>query len=151
MEGQQIQGASSSRRSPPLRNDGRHSRKHQQKGLLLSAVWLVQPIRLKPVILGVQYVRLGSSEGKPADFDDATYFALMSKHLAPHPNTCIPPVPSDPVSIQVSPGAIMVAIRSFPNGSAGGPDRIKPQHLKDIVQGVNIAEDSPFLCFDRVS
>ena len=40
----------------------------------------------------------------------------------------------------------MAAIRSFPNGSAGGPDRLKPQHLKDMVQGVDIAEDSPFLC-----
>ena len=40
----------------------------------------------------------------------------------------------------------MAAIRSFPKGSAGGPDRLKPQHLKDMVQGVEIAEDSPFLC-----
>ena len=40
----------------------------------------------------------------------------------------------------------MAAIRSFPNGSAGGPDRLKPQHLKDVIQGVDIVEDSPFLC-----
>ena len=40
----------------------------------------------------------------------------------------------------------MAAIRSFPNESAGGSDRLKPQHLKDMVQGVDIPEDSPFLC-----
>ena len=42
--------------------------------------------------------------------------------------------------------AIMAAIRSFPNGMAGGPDRLKPQNLKDMVQGVDILEHSPFLC-----
>ncbi len=26
------------------------------------------------------------------------------------------------------------AIRSFPCGSAEGPDRLRPQHLKDVVQ-----------------
>ena len=74
-----------------------------------------------------------------------TLHALMSKHPVPHPSTFIPPVPSDPVSIQVSPGAIMAAIRSFPNGSAGGPDWLKPQHLNDMVQGVDIAEESSIL------
>ena len=26
------------------------------------------------------------------------------------------------------------AIKYFPNGSAGGPDRLRPQHLKDMLQ-----------------
>ena len=30
--------------------------------------------------------------------------------------------------------AVVRAIRSFPNGSAGGPDLLRPQHLKDILQ-----------------
>ena len=28
---------------------------------------------------------------------------------------------------------ILKAIRSFPNGSTGGPDGLKPQHLKDMI------------------
>ena len=39
----------------------------------------------------------------------------------------------------------MAAIWSFPNGSAGGPDKLRPQHLKDLAQGVEIPEESPFL------
>ena len=30
------------------------------------------------------------------------------------------------------------------NGSAGGLDMLNPQHLKDLVQDVEIVEDSPF-------
>ena len=36
------------------------------------------------------------------------------------------------------------AIRSFPCGSAGGPDCLRPQHLKDILQSAR-DDDSPFL------
>lgn len=35
-------------------------------------------------------------------------------------------------------------IQSFPNGSAGGPDKLKPQHLKDLVQDVQPEDDPPF-------
>ena len=38
------------------------------------------------------------------------------------------------------------AIRSFPCGSAGGPDKLRPQHLKDLLQHVGEDDlDSPFL------
>ena len=33
----------------------------------------------------------------------------------------------------VSEGDVMEAIRSFPKGSAGGPDGLRPQHLQDMV------------------
>ena len=33
----------------------------------------------------------------------------------------------------VSVEEVIKAIRSFPNGSAGGPDGLRPQHLKDMV------------------
>ena len=29
---------------------------------------------------------------------------------------------------------IINVIRSFPNGSAGGPDGLRPQHLKDMIR-----------------
>ena len=38
----------------------------------------------------------------------------------------------------------MAAIGSFPNGSAGSPDGSSHSTFKDMVQGVDIAEDSPF-------
>ena len=54
-------------------------------------------------------------------------------HPHPHPDTSIPPPPSDVPAITVSEEEIVRAIRSFPNGSAGGPDGLRPQHLKDMT------------------
>ena len=67
--------------------------------------------------------------------NEETYAALKAKHPAPHPGTCFPspPVSAD-LSFQVTPHDVLATIRSFPNGSAGGPDRLLPQHLKDLVQ-----------------
>jgi len=52
-----------------------------------------------------------------------------------HPNSAIPPLQEDflPNPISVTAKDIVKAIRSFPNGSAGGPDGLKPQHLKDMI------------------
>lgn len=38
-----------------------------------------------------------------------------------------------PVPLEVSPSDIISAIQSFPAGSAGGPDGLRPQHLKDLI------------------
>ena len=35
--------------------------------------------------------------------------------------------------VSVSMENVANAIRSFPNGSAGGPDGLRPQHLKDMT------------------
>ena len=37
------------------------------------------------------------------------------------------------VPIQVSEDQVAKAILSFPCGSAGGPDGLRPQHLKDMI------------------
>ena len=39
----------------------------------------------------------------------------------------------------------MRAIRSFPNGSAGGPCRLRPQHLKDMLQSCGDDPEAPLL------
>jgi len=50
----------------------------------------------------------------------------------PAPSTVVPP-------LQVFP----VVIHSFPNGSAGGPDSLRPQNLKDLLLGA--PNDHPLL------
>ena len=50
-----------------------------------------------------------------------------------------------PDLLEVSPSTILAAIKSFPNGSAGSPDKLTPQHLKDLVQGLDTSDESPFL------
>ena len=79
-------------------------------------------------------VRLACSEDTIADMSEATFSALQQKHPSPHPDSSIPPLPQDFAhTVSVSLEEVANAIRSFPNGSAGGPDGLRPQHLKDMV------------------
>ena len=80
-------------------------------------------------------VKLTCSEDTIADMSIATLSALQQKHPYPHPDSCIPPLPQDSVAhtVSVSVEEVAKAIRLFPNGSAGGPDGLRPQHLKDMV------------------
>lgn len=79
-------------------------------------------------------VRLACSEDSVADMSPATFAALQERHPPPHPHTAIPP-PIDSANdcVAATPEAVASAIRSFPNGSAGGPDGLRPQHLKDLT------------------
>ncbi len=81
-------------------------------------------------------IRLASSDDVLADFSDETYEALQSKHPLIHPDSHIPSPPEmgAPNIFEVSRVDVIQAIRSFPCGSAEGPDRLRPQHLKDVVQ-----------------
>ena len=79
-------------------------------------------------------VRLACSEDSCAEMSDSTLKALQQKHPAPHPDSSIPPPPQDPIlPTSVTEEEVLQAIRSFPNGSAAGPDGLRPQHLKDMT------------------
>ena len=78
-------------------------------------------------------VRLACSDDSLADMTKATYTALQQKHPVPHPHSSIPQLLDRFSMSPVSEGEITQAIKSFPNGSAGGPDGLRPQHLKDLI------------------
>ena len=62
--------------------------------------------------------------------------ALRSKHPAAHPDTSLPSAPKEEAleaALVVSEREMFQAIRSFPRGSAGGPDGLRPQHLVDMT------------------
>ena len=83
-------------------------------------------------------VRLACSEDSLAEKCDATFSALEQKHPSPHPDSSIPPTPDVlSNSMDVSEAEVVGAIRSFPCGSAGGPDGLRPQHLKDLINHGN--------------
>ena len=67
-------------------------------------------------------VRLASPEDSVVEPNDRILQALKEKHPAPHPNYSPPPAPAEGQAVQVSPEEVARAIRSFPCGSAGGPD-----------------------------
>ena len=79
-------------------------------------------------------VRLACSEDSFADLSNDTIAALKSKHPAPHPDTKIPmPPDASNVPVPIAEEEVARAVHSFPNGSAGGPDGLRPQHLKDLI------------------
>ena len=80
-------------------------------------------------------VRVASSEDTLAEMVEVTILALRAKHPPPHPNFSLPPPPDDdsiPV-VSVTEREVAAAIHSFPNGSTGGLDGLRPQQLQDLI------------------
>jgi len=78
-------------------------------------------------------VRLMSSEEKPATDIDATYIKLLERHPGPSTGRLPIPDPSGFDAIQITEEEISKAVRTFPAGSSGGPDGLRPQHLLELV------------------
>ena len=85
---------------------------------------------------------LSSNEGL-APFNLDSYNALLPLHPNAPPDRREVPLLNTP-SLRVGPATVRAAITTFPNGSAGGPDGFRPQHLKDLVNGTT--DDDPLLC-----
>ena len=87
-------------------------------------------------------VRLLCSDDAVATEDMETFNTLCNLHPpAPTDRRQVPLTTASP--LQVLPAAVRVSIQSFPNGSAAGPDGLRPQHLKDLLLGC--ADDSSLL------
>ena len=78
-------------------------------------------------------VRIACSDDTIADINDETLSALKLKHPPAHPDSCFPSPPEVASLTTVSEKEVVSAICSFPCGSAGGPDGLRPQHLKDLT------------------
>lgn len=78
-------------------------------------------------------IRLAASDDTMAPFDDLTAAALRDKHPARAASHVPPPTPDKDRSLRLKESDILAAIKSFLPGSAGGPDGLRPQHLKDLT------------------
>jgi hypothetical protein len=78
-------------------------------------------------------VRIICSEDKPAPDTEATFKKLQEKHPPSSSRSKPFPDPSLTPALQVSEADVLKAIRSFPAGSSGGPDGLRPQHVVDLV------------------
>ena len=80
-------------------------------------------------------VRLACSNDSLASFSDETLEALKAKHPQASSIFSIPAIPSEVIDsfVEFSTEEVAKAIRSFPNSSSGGPDGLRPQHLKDMI------------------
>lgn len=78
-------------------------------------------------------LRILSSEDKPAPDNETTLNALLDRHPSAVKDRETLPSPNDFTTLQVSEAEVISVIRSFPAGSSGGPDGIRPQHLLDLI------------------
>ena len=79
-------------------------------------------------------VRIACSQDSLAPMSEETLSSLRAKHPRQSDGSCLPPAPQvDTLLMPLAEGEIMQAIRSFPCGSAGGPDGLRPQHLVDLT------------------
>ena len=78
-------------------------------------------------------IRLAASDDTLAPFDEVTVEVLRSKHPSRVALDNLPPVPNSDTCLLLQQYDIMSAIKSFRPGSAGGPDGLRPQHLKDLT------------------
>jgi len=80
-------------------------------------------------------IRLAANDDVMAPFDDFTAVFLRAKHSA-RAAASDSPVPSSYEStLCLLESDILVAIKSFVPGSAGGPDGLRPQHLTEFTSG----------------
>ena len=80
-------------------------------------------------------VLLSCSEDSFATIDADTPSTLKKeKHPSAHPDTCFPSVPEmSEAFARITEKEVAMGIKSFPSGSTGGPDGLRPQHLKVLT------------------
>ena len=79
-------------------------------------------------------IRQLCSSDAVAEPSPATRQLLLPKH-PPAPADRRAPAPVDPIlPLLASVDHVRAAIKSFPSGSSGGPDGLRPQHLKDMTE-----------------
>ena len=90
-------------------------------------------------------VHLAVSEEVIADNSRETLIALQQKHPPFHPDSVILLLPDElEHDGEMSESMVMCALKSFPCWSAGGPDCLRPQHIKDTT-GFSAGESGSFL------
>jgi len=70
--------------------------------------------------------------------NEDTFNKLVAIHPVPHPQVQISHAGVIEAAYQTTEVEVKRAITLFPNGSAGGPDDIRPQHVKDLLAGSSI-------------
>ena len=79
-------------------------------------------------------IRELSSDDTLVPNNSETLEKLRERHPAAPEGISLPPAPeNDADHIPVTKDAVKKAILSFPAGSAGGPDGLKPGHLKNLI------------------
>ena len=77
--------------------------------------------------------RILCSDEAPVPADSATFRELVHKHPCHPPTRPAVPPPFPDSALQVDSNEVLKHIRSFPPGSSGGPDGLRPQHIAELI------------------
>ena len=80
-------------------------------------------------------VRILASDDAVVEPTEEVILQLKEKHPAAAADMTFPPEPEVRTVPPVTAKEVLDAVRSFPNGSAGGVDGLSPQHLKNLHLG----------------
>ena len=78
-------------------------------------------------------MHLASSDDTLAPVSEATYQDLRECHPQPYEGSEIPLLDDGVSAIAVGEEEVSLGVRWFRRGSAGSPNGLRPQHLKDIL------------------
>ena len=78
-------------------------------------------------------IRIITSDDQPAEDNIQTLHGLQERHPCAVLNRQPLPDPTKFSPANFTDEDIIAAVRSFPAGSAGGPDGIRPQHFRDLI------------------
>jgi len=78
-------------------------------------------------------IRLLMSEDTPAAPSAESFDKLSQKHPPASVSAADLPCPSQGQCLSVDEAEVRRAVLSFPAGSAGGPDGLRPQHIRDML------------------
>src|SRR5207237_10765012 len=84
-------------------------------------------------------IRLACSDDSIAPNDIETFNALLEKHPA-HPHELVEPETPATTTPSLLDVEVRAAILSFPPGSAGGLDGLRPQILKELLDVTTVGE-----------
>ena len=85
------------------------------------------------------------SEDKPADFTDEAFASMQEKHPARFSDMSSLPDPRSFSSISVSENEVLKAVLSFPAGSSGGLDGLRPSRPSNVVDLLACKTNGPVL------
>ena len=78
-------------------------------------------------------VRVASSSESICHPDPRSRHQIKTKHPPSHASSFFPLAPAAVGHLEISPSSVWKAVLSFPAGSAGGPNGLLPQHIKDLL------------------
>ena len=86
-------------------------------------------------------IRILCSNDRPVKADPETLEELLAKHPVPPPDRPCVTTKHTAAPYQAAEEQVLGQIRSFPLGSSGGPDGLRPQHLSDLVNCAEIGSE----------